>query len=107
MQDLMLRQPWTAALLIWVLAVMAPTGVGLLLGAVAPGWPEPVQRLAAEAVVVVLTVVLLTAARWWRRAGFVRVSEWRDIRLFWLPAVLVFLPLVFGVRPLDAGTLLV
>lgn len=107
MREALLNRPRTLALMIWALAIVVPTEVGILLSSIAPDWPEAAQRLAAEAVIVLMTAGLLTALQWWRPAGFVPFREWRGLRLLWLPGVVVVLPLVFGLRLPDSATLLI
>ena len=58
----------------------------------------------------VVLFVLVGALGWWTLAGFTPPARWRDLRLYWLPVVLLAVPFVAGVRalPLDAlGLLLV
>ena len=47
-------------------------------------------------------VVLLFALGYWRGAGFIGPSRWRQLGLIWLP-----LSLLGGLQPLDAGTIAV
>jgi membrane protease YdiL (CAAX protease family) len=67
------------------------------------------QSLVLVLVMLAVLLVLLTAFGWWRLAGFTAPSQWRELRLYWLPVVLLLVPFVGGVRmpPLSAIGLLV
>jgi hypothetical protein len=53
----------------------------------------------------VLVAGVLTALHWWQAARFNSPSEWRELRLLWVPAaVFVVLPLVVGLRALASAT---
>jgi uncharacterized protein len=53
----------------------------------------------------VLVAGVLTGLRWWRVAGFNSSSEWRELDLPWVPAVLfVLLPVVVGLHALPPST---
>ncbi len=99
------RRPIIATLGVWVL-IFAIQGVGAaVFQAVAPQIPELIQRLLLLILLCVLTVALLFGLRYWREAGFVGPSRWRDMGLIWLPLLLSLSPLIGGVRPLDSGTI--
>ena len=84
--------------------------IDLLLGAlsgiiVQTMFPQADAPFITMCVVAVVIVGLLTWLRWWREAGFNTPSEWRDLRLLWLPAgVAIVLPLLGGGQGLALGT---
>ena len=47
----------------------------------------------------VLLVVLIGGLGWWALAGFTPTRFWRDLRLYWVPVVLLLVPLCGGFRP--------
>jgi membrane protease YdiL (CAAX protease family) len=75
----------------------------LVLGALFPGLPGYSVRGPSQSLVLVLVDVavllgLIAGFGWWRLAGFTPTTQWRRLRLYWLPAVLLFVPFVGGVR---------
>jgi membrane protease YdiL (CAAX protease family) len=38
--------------------------------------------------------------KWWAVAGFTAPRFWRDLRLYWLPVVLLLVPFAGGFRPI-------
>jgi len=97
------RRPatWTAGLVgLW----MAVTIIGaVVLRVAAPGISRTSQSLIVLGLLAALVAMGLTALGWWRAVGFNAHAQWRDLRLLWLPAVLVVLPLVGGVRTVAPG----
>ncbi len=59
----------------------------------------------------VQTLVLigfLSAFGWWRAVGFNHPREWRELRLLWLPALVILVPpLVLGTKAIAGNTLLI
>ena len=86
-----------------------PDDMSLRLGALSESRLQEFCRTSQSLIVLGLLAVLvaagLTALGWWRAVGFNARSQWRDLRLLWLPAVLVLLPLVGGVRTVAPGAL--
>jgi len=52
-----------------------------------------------------LLLVLLAVFGWWSLAGFTRRSRWRQLRLYWLPIVLLLVPFAGGIRPIPLPAL--
>jgi membrane protease YdiL (CAAX protease family) len=69
----------------------------------------PSQSLVLVLVTLAILLGLVAAFRWWSLAGFTPRSRWQELRLYWLPAVLLLVPFVGGVRmpPLSAIGILV
>jgi membrane protease YdiL (CAAX protease family) len=51
-----------------------------------------------------LVLGIIARFGWWRASGFTPRAEWRDLRLYVLPGILVFAPFVAGVKPLPVET---
>jgi membrane protease YdiL (CAAX protease family) len=93
-----------------VLFVLLIVVGSLLLSLLLPGLPGyslrgPSQSLLLVALTAVVVLVLIAGLRWWRPAAFTRPSEWRDMHLYWLPILLLAVPLLAGVKALDLGTI--
>ncbi|MEI6727386.1 MAG: DUF998 domain-containing protein [Actinomycetes bacterium] len=105
MEAVLDRRPiaWAAGLAgLW----MAVTITGaVVLRATAPGISRTSQSLIVLGLLATMVAAGLAALGWWRVVGFNARSRWRDLRLLWLPAVLVVLPLVGGVRAVAPGAL--
>lgn len=99
------------SLIIWLADLVFVIGGALLLSALFPNIPGYGRGISQSLILVLLGVVLvaalLSAFHWWRRAGFVGISEWRDLRILWLPVLLLLVPFVGGFRPLAGSELLV
>lgn len=55
----------------------------------------------------ILIAAVLTALGWWHAVGYTSPVEWRNMRLYWLPAfVLTVPPLVMGIKPVVPSELL-
>jgi membrane protease YdiL (CAAX protease family) len=82
----------------------------VVLGVLVPSLPGYSVTGLSQSLVLVLVsaavlVGVLAALKWWRLAGFSHPREWRQLRLYWLPVVLLGVPFVGGVRPLTADAL--
>lgn len=104
------KHPLVASFGIWVLDIVFVLSGAALLSLLFPTLPGYGRGLSQSLVLVLIGVVLvaavLTGFRWWRRAGFVKPSEWRNMGLFWLPVLLLFLPFVAGIKPMPVEELL-
>src|SRR5690242_9076664 len=98
------RRPITAALGIWLIDV----ALTALFQLAAPAlWPGSQADFVALFPLALIVAVALTALGWWRAVGFNRPAQWRDLRVLWLPAlVVVVLPLLSGIKALDPATTL-
>jgi membrane protease YdiL (CAAX protease family) len=65
----------------------------------------PSQSLVLVLVSAAGLLVLVAALGWWTLAGFTPPAEWRDLRLYWLPVLLLAAPFVAGVRPIPPEAL--
>ncbi|MCB0113621.1 MAG: CPBP family intramembrane glutamic endopeptidase [Caldilineaceae bacterium] len=75
--------------------------VDLLLGAVTGVavqhfFPQLDTPFVTMCVVAVVIAALLTWLGWWRVAGFNAPTQWRNLRLYWLPAVVAMIFPLFG-----------
>ncbi|HET6824712.1 MAG TPA: CPBP family intramembrane glutamic endopeptidase [Amnibacterium sp.] len=96
-------RPIGSALTLEVLAIAITVGGAAVLAALLPDLPgysvtAPSQSLVLVILLAALVLALVAGLRWWRSTGFTRPSEWRDLRLYWLPVVLLFAPFVAGIR---------
>lgn len=105
------EHPLGGSLVIWIADIIFVVGGALLLSVLFPsiaGYGRSLsQSLILVLIGVALVAALLAAFDWWRRAGFVGSSEWRDLRILWLPLLLLIVPFAGGFRPPAAGELLV
>lgn len=105
------NHPLPASLILWGANIVFTLGGALLLSALFSdivGYGRGVsQSLILVLIGVALVALLLAAMNWWRMAGFVGPDQWRQLRLFILPAALLLLPFVRGVRVPPANELLV
>ena len=104
------EHPLAASVIIWIADIVFVLAGAWLLSLLFPDMPGYGRGLS-QSLVLVLVGVLLVAAmlsvfRWWRLAGFVGTAQWRDLRVLWLPVVILLLPFVKGVRPLPPNELL-
>lgn len=114
MKKRMMAQP-----LLTVLVLQVPLAALVIAGALAltkvfpelPGYSVrgPSQSLILVFVMLAILLAVIAAFRWWSLAGFTPSSRWRELRLYWLPAVLLLVPFVGGIRmpPLSAIAILV
>jgi hypothetical protein len=108
--DWLLSRPLVAITGLEVLFVGVIVGGALAVRALVPGLPGysttgVSQALVAVVVPAVLVLVIIGRFRWWRAAGFTPRSQWRDLHLYWLPAVLILAPFVAGVRMVSVNNL--
>ncbi len=99
------RRPLLGALAIWVVSFAFQASGAAIINKIAPQTPELIQRLILLLLLCVGVVALLTALRWWRGAGFVGPSHWRNLWMIAPPALLCIVPLLGGVQSLDTATL--
>ena len=107
MRDFFSRRPVVAALGVWIVNFAIQSAGALAFQAVAPQVSELIQRLILVLLLCALTVVLTSALGYWREAGYVGFSRWRQLGLIWLPLALTPLPLIGGFQSLDIGTLII
>lgn len=90
------------------LLTAASMAVSGLVGWIATHFLPPMDAsLVALGVMTVLATVLVTALRWWRDLGLGGPRQWRNLRLFALPALLVLVvPFLHGVRSLPLSVAL-
>jgi membrane protease YdiL (CAAX protease family) len=108
MREQMMARPLLSVIVLEILYDALVIGGSLALSRLAPGLPGYSLTGLSQSLVLVLisavTVVAIVAAlRWWRLAGFTRPHAWRDLKLYWLPVVLLFAPFVAGIK-LPAGS---
>jgi membrane protease YdiL (CAAX protease family) len=106
----LLSRPLVSMAGLEVLFVAVIVGGALVMRALVPGLPGYSTTGLSQALVVTvvnaaLVLTIIGVLRWWRPVGFTPRSEWRELRLYWLPAVLIFAPFIAGVRMPSAGTL--
>lgn len=104
------EHPLAASVIIWIGDIVFVLAGAWLLSVLFPNMPGYGRGLSQSLVLVLVGVVLvaamLSAFRWWRLGGFVGPTQWRDLRVLWLPVVILLLPFVQGVRPLPPNELL-
>ena len=87
-------------------AWMATTAVsGLVVNHLLPDWTGLARSYVAMMPLVVLSTILVARVTGWHQAGFTRLSQWRELRLYALPTVVVLAPLAAGVTPVAPGML--
>src|SRR6476659_7632671 len=106
----LLAHPLIAMAGLEVLFIAVIGGGALVLKLLLPGLPGySVTGLSHAFLITCLNAVLIlafiAALRWWRATGFTRPSQWRDLRLYGLPGLLVLAPFVAGVQRPTATTL--
>jgi uncharacterized protein len=96
--------PIRSAVVIFVAYLLISTIMGLAAKALFPQYqPEFIALIGLS----VLVAIVLSLLGWWRKAGFNRPAEWRDIRLMIVPFLIVLgLPFLIGIKTSDWGTLL-
>jgi len=104
----MRARPVVSVLVLQIILAALTVGGALLLGVLVPSLPgysttEVSQSLVLVLVLAALALVLVAVLRWWRPVGYTPASQWRDLRLYWLPVLLLAAPLVAGVRLPEAG----
>ena len=108
------RHPLAGVVLLELGYLVLVIGGSVALSALVPDLPGysvtgPSQSLLLVIGSAVLLLVLIGGLGWWALAGFTAPRFWRDLRLYWLPIVLLLVPFVGGFRPVapDAIGLLV
>jgi membrane protease YdiL (CAAX protease family) len=67
--------------------------------------PEFEPEFVALVAISITVTVFITVIGWWNEIGFNRPVAWRDLRLLWLPAIVVMvLPFLAGIRPVEPGS---
>ena len=99
-----MRNDLTRALLLVAAWVAVTLGSWLILSAMLPGIDPMVASLWIILAVSLLLLAGVTAARWWQQVGYTPVREWRGAAWLLVPAAVTLLPLVTGIKPLEAGT---
>lgn len=103
------RSPILGAICLLIAFEVLTTLGSFSLSALVPGLPGYGQGLSQSLILVlivaVLVVGLIAALGFWRRAGYVSATRWRNLGLYVLPIAILVLPLVGGVRPLAPETL--
>ena len=92
-----------------VVLVAADIAIAVIVGLVAAAIAPPIPRLPdfiALCAIALAAVALVSFLGWWRLVGLNRPSQWRDLKLLALPALLVFLPLLGGFKVIDTGTVI-
>lgn len=109
--DTFQRHPVISVLVIFALDWLVAAGVGIAATALVsstlrfqdgPGLAD----FLAVCIVPLPTIVLVTFLGWWRLIGYNGPTQWHNLWLLLLPAIAIFLPLIGGVKAIDAGTLL-
>ncbi len=102
-------RPVAGSVILWGAWLAFVTLGALILAALVPDLAGYGTGVSASLVLVLVAVVLvaglLAAFRWWRMAGFVGLSKWRNLHLLWLPVLTLPLPLLGGLRPLEPAVL--
>jgi CAAX protease family protein len=106
----LLKRPLISVVALEVLFVAVVIVGAPVVGVLVPGLPGysttgPSQALVLTVINAALILVIIGALGWWRASGFTPPGEWRELRLYWLPAVLILAPFVAGIRMPNAGTL--
>ena len=87
-------------------AWMATTAVsGLVVNHLLPDWSGLARSFVAMMPLVVLSTILVARVTGWQDAGFTRPGQWRELRLYALPTVVVLAPIAAGVTPVAPGML--
>lgn len=114
MKKRMMARPLITVLVLQVVLAALVIAGALVLTKVFPELPGysvrgPSQSLILVLLMMAILLAVIAAFRWWPLAGFTPRSRWRELRLYWLPAVLLLVPFVGGVRmpPLSAIAILV
>lgn len=110
MRELIKRRPITSVLILEVAQAAL-----VVAGAVALGWLFPAlpgysltgwsQSLILFLVCAGILLASLAVFRWWSPAGFTKPSQWRRPSVYWLPALLVLVPFIGGIKPVPASAL--
>lgn len=90
------------AALAWLAATL---GVYVIVKAVLPDLTPMAASLWIVAALALAVAAGVSGLGWWRAVGYTDPAEWRDTAWLAVPALLTLLPLVTGIRPLEAGVL--
>ena len=100
-------RPRLLACLLLALELGTVVAGALVARVVAPGLSGMGAALAVTVVLALLALVLVARVSGFQAAGFTGPRSWQRPRLFVVPALLVPVPLLAGVRPVAAGTVAV
>ena len=100
------RRPVRSAFALALAWLAVSIAVFLLVSRLEPGIDPQAAALVALVVITVLVLGGIGWLGWWHEVGFTPISEWRNLRLLVLPAVITVVPLLAGVDPIAASTLL-
>src|SRR4051794_14871296 len=101
MRERMMTRPLLGVLTLELAFAALVVLAALTMTRLLPGLPGYSVRGASQSLVVVLLttavlLVLIATFRWWTLAGFTPPSQWRDLKLYWLPIVLLLVPFAGG-----------
>ncbi len=103
--------PRVKAQLVYVGATLTVSLGALVTRLVMPGSDGLTRSLVASVGALLYTIVVARAVavrtEGWTALGLNRPREWRDLRLLVLPALITLVPLLGGVRSVEAGTVAV
>ncbi len=100
------RHPVRSAIALALTWIVVSLAVFLLVGRVAPDTDSQAAALVALVIMTILVLGGIGWLGWWHEVGFTPISEWRNLRLLVLPALIVVVPLLAGVDPIAASTLI-
>ena len=100
------RRPLTFAIIFLVVVELLFLGSGYAIAALVPSAPGYGITLGSEVAILILAFAVLLKLGWVSKVGFNRPKEWRDMRVLWLPAIIVALIFLLGLgSPFSAQSL--
>jgi uncharacterized protein len=99
------RRPVRSAVALALTWIVVSLAVFLLVSRVAPDIDSQAAALVALIVITVLVLGGIGWLGWWHEVGFTPISEWRNLGLLVLPALIAVVPLLAGVDPIVVSTL--
>jgi membrane protease YdiL (CAAX protease family) len=105
MRDRIITRPLLTAIVLEVTFAALVISAAVAMTQFFPGLPGysvrgPSQSLVLVLVTMVVLLAVIAAFRWWSPAGFTAPARWRQLRLYWLPVLLLLVPFVGGVHVL-------